>query len=494
MRMMGSKFIFVLLIFLSFVGFGFSSDIYNKDGDFVVETDVMKNLIYNDDIKTNYSFYVENKLDRVQQFFINIPRQSGWDIKFGESNFSLASGGKKRIDVKFEANSDFDYSTNVVSPDVIQISQQEDYSGYFKFPVIILGEEENVTMTFDVSIEKRPKPEIVFEPKLSSEPISPISPLKYTITAGNLEDEKNVIVEVKLGDLVLTSFNDTFTPNNNYKIYQEEVGTYIFPGEYNAMITVSLLSEDGKSSKQWYESGSFEVLVYDNLYVAQDNVRTVFDEKYFISIANKGNTKSVYEKEVEFGFFTSLLFGSNTDYEKTSNGVLFREELDVGESKVIKYTVNYIPIYVILVVLVVIVSYIYYRKTSNPLDVETKIYEVKKVEHEGVKSMKVRIGFENIKEHEIEHLKIVFRMPSYLNVKDNSFLLTEPNHVLKGKNQYKLIWDFKRFEQEDSRIIGFTLVNSKGVLGDVRIPNLEIEVKVSGKIRKYYSSFPIIRG
>ena len=142
----------------------------------------------------------------------------------------------------------------------------------------------------------------------------------------------------------------------------------------------------------------------------------------------------------------------------------------------------------------VILSYIIHRKTSNPLDVETELYEIKKDVHEGVKSMKIKIGFENIKESEIDVLKIIFRMPSYLQVKDESFLLTEPNHVLKGSSQFKLEWDFKRFERNDSRIIGFELVNKKGILGDIRLPDLEVEVKVNGKVKRYYTPFEIVRG
>ena len=85
-------------------------------------------------------------------------------------------------------------------------------------------------------------------------------------------------------------------------------------------------------------------------------------------------------------------------------------------------------------------------------------------------------------------------MPSYLSVKDDSFLLTPPKQVLKGKSHYKLIWDFKRFEKEDSRILGFQMVNSKGILGDVRLEDLEFEVKINGRVKRYYTSFPVIRG
>ena len=139
-------------------------------------------------------------------------------------------------------------------------------------------------------------------------------------------------------------------------------------------------------------------------------------------------------------------------------------------------------------------SNIYVRKNSIPLDVEIKLYEIKRDQHEGVKSLKLRIGFENIKESEIETMKLIFKLPSYLNVEDGSFLLTEPNHVLKSKSQYKLTWDFKNFEKNDSRILGFAMVNNKGILGDIRLPDLEFDVKINGKLRKYYKSIPTIRG
>ena len=80
-----------------------------------------------------------------------------------------------------------------------------------------------------------------------------------------------------------------------------------------------------------------------------------------------------------------------------------------------------------------------------------------------------------------------------MNVKEGSFLLVEPNHVLKGRDLYKLVWDFKKFEKNDSRILGFTVVNQRGVLGDIVLPEIEFELKINGKTIKYYEELPIIR-
>lgn len=56
------------------------------------------------------------------------------------------------------------------------------------------------------------------------------------------------------------------------------------------------------------------------------------------------------------------------------------------------------------------------------------------------------------------------------------------------------MWDFKNFSLEDSRVIGFTLVNKRGVLGDIRLPDVEFELKTGVKQRRYYKGFPVIKG
>ncbi len=491
--MISKKLIFLIcVIFL--VPSIFSTNIYNQQGDFSVQIDKLKQKVYNDDINVEYNFVVKNNLNNVQNFRVIIPNQSGWNIVIEERDFLLSSGSQKEFSVKFVANSDFDYSPSIVSPDMIQISQKENYRGFFQFPMAILGENQEVSLRLDVEIDKREKLPVEFEPRISSARLSPISPLGYTITGLNLEEPKNVIVRVQLGNIILSEFEETFSQESNYKVFQADVSSDFYPGIYDAKVIIRKISDDGRSAREWSEERKLEVVKYENLIERESFHKSFFKDTNIIEIRNLGNVEAVYQREVPRGFFSKFFFSSNSEFDKESGKAIFNIELERGETKQLEYSYNYLALYILLLVIIIIVSYIYYRKMSNPLDVETRIYGVKRVEHEGVKSLKTKIGFENIKADEIEELRVVFRMPSYLNIKDGSFLLTEPQHVLKGKNQYKMTWEFKKFEMNDSRIIGFTMVNTRGVLGDIKIPDLEIEVKIGGKIRKYYQSFPIVRG
>lgn len=473
----------------------FAASTYNADGDFSVYVNSQKTTVYNDNINSDFRFTVKNLKSYSQTFEITTEKKKGFDAEVDFKFFSLKANEEKIVTVSYSANTDFDYRSDVVSPDVIKISQRSDYVGFFEFPVLIKGKNENISLKYDMSIERPIVPDMLFESKLATGQLSPILPLRYTITAQNLKETTDAFVRIEINNEILAEFTDTFTPENNYKIYEKQIPKDFAPGTYETKITMRVASSDGKSAFEWYESKNLEIIPYTDVSVIENRDQGLFKDKYTITVVNNGNVQDEFVKSVDIGFFETMLFGTNVeDYYRTETGIRYRLPLKQGEKVEIEYSFNYVALYLLLVVILALAMYFYIRKTSNPLDIETKIYEVRRVEHEGVKSLKVRIGFENIKEHEIEDLRVVFRMPSYLQVKEESFLLVEPKHVLKGKDQFKLIWDFKNFDQNDSRIVGFQLVNKKGVLGDIKIPDVEFEVKVHGKQTKYYASFPTIRG
>lgn len=481
--------LFLVLFLVSGV---FAIDTYKSGNEFSVSVSELDKSAYNDEIKLVYSFTIQNLLSKNQEFFINIAPKDGWSLNY-EDNFILNSGDTKEVLLEFSANSDFDYSSDVVSSDVIKISQRDDYSGYFQFPTEIRGSSEVISLKFGANILKNEILPVEYMTTISTEKLSPISPLKYTIRADNLKQDQTVNIVVQLDNKIIGTFNDDFKKDNYYKIFNQNIPETIAPGNYGVNILVKYSDSEGKSTI-WEKRGNVEVVRYENLIISESLEKSLVKDKFIINIFNNGNTKSTFEKNIDIGFLKYFFFGSNIEYANTEDGIVFSIPLEMGEETQLEYYFNYLPIYVISVILIILVSYIYYRKNSNPLDIETKIYDIKTVSHEGVKGLKIRIGFENIKESEIEEVKVVFRMPSYLNVKENSFLLSEPQKVLKGASQYKMTWDFKRFEKNDSRILGFALINSRGILGDIKLPDLEFELKINGKIRKYYKAFPVIKG
>ena len=482
--------IFLTVVLLLFTA---NAVVYNEQGDFKVEIASQTQTVYNDNLNAEFVFKVENLNAEVQDFNIVLPDVKGWDISTKYEVFTLNPGESKEVKVTFVGNSEFDYSTNLVAPDVIKISQKEDYKGYFEFAVKVSGDSQDVSMRFQVEIEKKEIAPVSYTARFASEKLSPTVPLRYSVTAENLITPEEVEVSLELNGQVMSRFKETFSKDNNYKIFQIEIPSTIDPGVYETRLVIRVMKSDGKSASEWYEAKKLEVAPYEKVIATRNFENTLFGERYSINLTNIGNVKSEYTEEVETNLFTLIFLDESDKYTRTEDGIKFTVPLEKGESKVLWYSYNYMFVYLIFIIFAFIAAHIYHKKNSNPLKIDKRVYEVKKVEHEGIKSLRIKLDFENMKDEQIEDLKVIFKMPSYLNVKEGSFLLVEPNHVLKGRDLYKLVWDFKKFEKNDSRILGFTVVNQRGVLGDIVLPEIEFELKINGKTTKYYEELPIIR-
>lgn len=465
----------------------------NEGGDFTISFDSQKEVVVNTDMETTFSVLVENNLNLAQDISFNFDDVSGWDTIMEDSEFTLAPQEAREIEFTLRANSNFDYSQNVVSSDTIKITRKDDYRGFFEFPVEIESSQDEVSLVFQIEVLPEDDLETSFVPRISSQEVSPVSPLGFTVDVTDIGSMHNVSILAEMGPYEFDVIETSFSRDSTYKIFSIPINSSIEPGSYLTRITVREETQSD-SAQEWYTSKPIEVVEYSNVEVDESTKTTIFRDVVQLDVVNNGNVEDKFSKTVDYSFIKGLFFTSNVETQDTTGGSQFEITLDKGESATIVYGYNYVSLYVILFVLTVLVGYIYYRKISNPFDVETKVYEVKKDKHEGLKSLKIRLGFENIKAEKIDTLKVIFRMPAYLKIQEESFLLTPPNQVLKGSSQYRLEWNFKNFEKNDSRILGFAMVNSKGILGDIRFKDLEFEVKINGKVKKFYSSLPIVKG
>ena len=493
--MKASKIFLSIFLSLSLL-FSVSAITFNTNGDFTVElTSPQEVQVSSESIQASYTFKLTNNLEETQTLEISPTRVVGFDILQNPQTITLLPEETKELEFIYRSNSAFEYKTDIQSSDTIKISLQGSYQGKFDFPILIESSTKD-TVSFTLRIDILPKEQIqdLFIVRLASTQLSPIQPLRFTVSAEEISQQRDVEIKIFLNDQEIGKILDTFSPSKNYNIYEKEISPEISPGNYEFKISLKYQRED-LSYVEWLDIQTIPVIKYNPAFDVKEDINIgLFTNTVNYKVTNKGNTLDTFKAEVNVPFWKSLFFSSNLDYNIENKKANLQIEIDKGETQTISYKFNYISLVIFLITLIIIIIYLTLRKLSNPLAVETKLYEIKKSTHEGVKSLKIRIGFENIKAEEIENLKIIYRMPTYLTVKDNSFLLTPPKQVLKGTSQYKMVWEFKRFEKEDARILGFTMVNARGILGDVRLEDLEIEVKIKGKVRKYYKSFPVIKG
>lgn len=488
-----------LMISLLSTNLSFSEQEYVQDTYNFITQENINTIVSTNSEKVTFQFELENTQNSPQKFNLSVNPSSQWSVELENSVIELEANEKRLIEFDVTLPNNLGYNRIVDSQGLSKYVLDDEYFGIFNFPIFINPQESDDTLEvvyrLEVYAPTRLPVDFTLEP--SSLLVSPQYPLDVIIEGDNLDEEAQESVEVEIeasiGDIELNSQTQLFSYQRNTAIASFSIPPQIEPGVYNSVIRVKLDRDEGRS-QSWELQEEIRVDEYEKLEVTEKSSYSVWSYDTTISISNEGNIESVYEYSESFSWYERLFLASNVDYNIINSEHVFSQTIEPGNEEIIRVSIRYGVILIILVIVVIIYgirTYLYYK---NPLDVEVKFESIKKVKHEGIKSFKVKIGFENIRKEEIDTLKVTFKMPSYLHVRDESFSITPPTKVLKGSKTYKLMWEFKRFEKGDARILGFELVNSKGILGDIHFEDLEMEVISNGKKSVYKTPLEIIRG
>ena len=468
----------------------FSIQTYNEQGEFSVFVENRHLEFIERDITHTFTFNISNNLNTKQNFSLNLGDQNGWEQNFEEENFLLNKNSSKEISFTVKTNRDFGYTSKIVGPDETVIKTRDEYVGPYLFPITISGRNENVEVVFEVTIKP---PTSTFEGEIISPVISPNKPLEYSLHASNFKDEISGKVRVELDNIFLSAKELSFTEDTHTQILSSRIPSTIAPSIYSVEIFFEVEEEEGKIS-EWKFSKDIKVEEFKKIIPSITSKRSLLQRRDTISLENIGNVKDTFTKKIPFTWYDRLFFTSSHNYEIEDNVVVFSIELEQGERFELWYSLNFLGFYLISILIVLIYGIILFRKITGPLDVEVQVHDFKKVLHEGIKSFKIKIGIENLSKREIKKLEVIFKMPVYLKIKPKSFIVLEPKKVLRGRTQYKLLWRFKNLKHNETRIIGFTLVNEKGILGDLNFPDLELNIYKKRKKRTFYSKIPTIKG
>lgn len=489
----------MLLIILISTNVSFSTQEYVQDTyNFITQEDI-NTVVSTNSQRVTFEFELENTLNYPQRFNVSVNPESEWIVELNSEEIVLDAREKKVVEFGVIVPNNLGYNRIVDSQGLSKFVLDDEYFGIFNFPIFINPQNSDDTLEvvyrLEVYAPTRIPVDFTLEP--SSLLVSPQFPLTLRIVGDNLDEEAQESVEVevtaKIGDVELGSQTQLFSYQRNTVDTTFSIPPQIEPGVYNSVISVRL-NRDESRSQSWELEEEVRVDEFENLDVTSQEKYSIWSYDTIITISNNGNIESKYQYREPFSWYERLFLASNVDYDIIDSQHVFTQSIEPGDEERIVVSLRYGIILVVLILVVIIYGIRTYLHYKNPLDVEVLFENIKKVKHEGIKSFKVKIGFENIRKEEIDTLKVIFKMPAYLHVRDESFSTTPPTKVLKGSKTYKLMWEFKRFEKGDARILGFELVNSKGILGDIYFEDMEIEVISKGKKSVYKTPLEIIRG
>lgn len=262
------------------------------------------------------------------------------------------------------------------------------------------------------------------------------------------------------------------------KDYREFESTFslddVLPGTYN--VGMKLVDEFGKVLYE--EAVPFTIPSIEEVYYDQTVSSTPFGSIVTVSAVNRGNVvadvvlRSVNDEE--WYYFISGPSPSGMFLES----YIWDASLQPGESYAVTYSEIYWPVYVFIIAIVMIASFVYWQ-TSDIVFVKDAM-SIKKFKPG--KEFSVSVYLKN-KKSELKRVTVRDLIPAGFSVV-NKFEAAKPL-IKKVGGGIELVWDVGRLDPHEERYFHYTIKPSTGTVRKTSLPSATMKAMGSG--RKFFT-------
>jgi len=293
-----------------------------------------------------------------------------------------------------------------------------------------------------------------------------IDPRREGIVRLQLKNNYDITLEnvnVKLtSDIFEKTISTTLAPlETRIEEFTVNLNSNAKEGAHEVTITLNqndkLISETKDAVTIAYYPGLREILTPENsLLVKKDTVKkinegnAVISEKYVRELAR-------FEK-----LFTSTEpLPDSISYENKIYLYKWNLDLNPGESKTIVIETNYRTPLIVLIIVLIALSLIYYYFIYKDILVSKKVLTTIKTE-KGATKLKVIINLKNKRKRIFKNVKIMENITS--NLKNPSeFGTIAPNKIVKTGNTISLIWILPEFGKHEERALSYSVEAGRDV-------------------------------
>ncbi|OYT58343.1 MAG: hypothetical protein B6U68_00110 [Candidatus Aenigmarchaeota archaeon ex4484_14] len=206
-------------------------------------------------------------------------------------------------------------------------------------------------------------------------------------------------------------------------------------------------------------------------------------KRMIVLVRNDGNevAKNVEIKEPITWFDKIFYNGEGTI--KYGNVVWTVDEISPGATAELIYQVNYVPLFVFLVLIVVALWYYFFK---------VRVIRIKKfvIERKRIKTAEIFTIAINVKNNcPSDAYDVVIRdfVPSIFKV---GFKHGPRPKIKKTEAGTELAWHFKKFDKAEERLLVYYLKPVIGILGSVQLPSATVSYKIGKREWKNHSESP----
>ena len=490
---MKKKFIFIIFFILfSFFEVFSQNIVLVENEDYKVEIEDKVDIILYGDLEKTYELIVTNKKDNNQVITLSPKTYVGWEHQVFPKSIIVPKNSQKSINLVYTFKEDFEqYILKEKSENYILLEVLEVEKGSFEFEVEVIGNIKE-TINLNLFIDKDYFKNLEFNPILKTSHISPEKDLVFELFGADINKRDDMKFSVLLNNIKLDDFYKSKDLGlSNYAYFFKIPNTIESNKEYE--LKIILYYEEDLAEPRTFKTNIF-INEFKNIITKDVSNETFsFWENRKVLIENLGNVKDTHKEYVNASNIEKMFLTSNYEIKKDDNGYYFEVEINPNQKVYLDYKFEYTLLTTIIIIILILVALRFYYFLKVPLDLEVGIDDINKTQGEGVGSFKLKIKIENFKPKTFQKVYVVVKLPIYLKIFENGFLIQEPDKLLKGKNFYKLVWSLENVRKFDTRYIGFLVANELKVLADINIPPVEVQILENEKLVSYYLKIPKIK-
>ncbi|MGM5482641.1 MAG: hypothetical protein ACQESF_04225 [Nanobdellota archaeon] len=210
------------------------------------------------------------------------------------------------------------------------------------------------------------------------------------------------------------------------------------------------------------------------------------------NFTNLGNIEAKKTKSVSSTVFKKLFTSSSREYEEVNkNGLkhlVWDLEILPGQTEQISYTINYRPLFVIII-LIIIAGLVYYFGRS-PVTIKKEAKKIPGFEGE-TSRLKVLLHVKNRTTKPLENLNVIDRIPKIAQLgKKKSIGTMHPSKVVNNEKKGTMVkWNIPVLEAYEERIISYQIYSKLEIIGPMTLSKAVLKYKNKrGKNSRIFSN------
>lgn len=245
--------------------------------------------------------------------------------------------------------------------------------------------------------------------------------------------------------------------------------------------------QDDKIIKKY--SKKVDIVSEENIFVQKVLKKGIISKTYIITLENKGNlaVDDFYIEKIPSWKRLFLSTNPKADIDKVGkeSRITWFYSLAPTEKTSVTYTVSYLPILIILIILGVVAYGLSGRYTRE--------FVLKKSIVKEGKDLKVKVSVKNVSSKQITNVTVSDFIPTPLKLV-KEFGTLNPNVIKKEDGAVKVIWKFDVIYPNEERLLVYGLKTALGIVGTASLPAAELRFKKEDKQKAFYSNTVAIKG